>query len=89
MKEIAIEEVREMNYLEYKVQLLCQLGLTDTDKVKHHLAERCANAQTESKKRIQIDNAARKIMMDYYDGDRTFVFKGPKKKKTNTSKVLH
>lgn len=76
MKDIAVEEVHKMDYLDYKAKLLHQIGLTDLDKVKKHLVEKCANSTSELNKRIKIDNAARQIMMDYYDGDRTYVVKG-------------
>ena len=72
--DIVPEELPDMNYLDYKAKLLYQIGLTDIDGVKEYLASKCANAPTESKKRIQIDNAARQIMMEYYDGDRSFIF---------------
>lgn len=71
--ETVLEETEEMDYLDYKAKVLYQLGLTDFDEVKAYLEEKCANATTETKKRIQIDNAARKIMMEYYEGDRSFV----------------
>lgn len=71
--EIILEEVEEMNYLEYKVEILFQMGLTDKAKVQSYLEGKCANATTELKKRIQIDNAARKIMDEFFDGSREFV----------------
>lgn len=75
MAEVVLvsEEVEEMNYLEYKTEVLFELGLTNKGKVKSYLEEKCANAQTELKKRIQIDNAARKLVDDFYDGSRDFV----------------
>lgn len=71
--EIILEEVEEMNYLEYKTEILFQLGLTNKAKVQSYLEEKCANAATEIKKRIQIDNAARKLVDEFYDGSREFV----------------
>lgn len=67
------EEVEEMNYLEYKTEILFEFGLTNKEKVQSYLEEKCANATTEIKKRIQIDNAARKIMDEFFDGSREFV----------------
>lgn len=60
-------------YIEYKTKVLYQLGMTDHIEVKAHLERKSANAETDLKKKIQIDNAARTIMMDFYDGDMTFV----------------
>ena len=71
--EIILEEVEEMNYLEYKTEILFQLGLTNKAKVQSYLEEKCANAATEIKKRIQIDNAARKLVDEFYDGSKEFV----------------
>lgn len=70
--EIVPEEMQEMDYLQYKTDVLYQLGLTNKEDVKEYLENKCKDAPTELKKRIQIDNAARTIMMAYYDGDRTF-----------------
>ena len=73
--ELIPEENQEMNYIEYKTELLYQLGINDRIAVKAYLSRQCSNAPTEMKKRIKIDNAARTIMMNYYDGDRTFCIK--------------
>lgn len=83
--EIVPEEMIEMDYLEYKTEVLYQLGLSDMEGVREYLKGKCANAPTELKKRIQIDNAARKIMMDYYDGDRTYC----KTRKAKTGSYYH
>ena len=71
--EIVPEEMEEMDYLKYKTEILFQIGLTDRDMVESYLEEKCANATSETNKRIKIDNAARKLMDDFYDGDRTYV----------------
>lgn len=70
---IASEELIEMNYLQYKTEILFQIGLTDRGMVESYLEEKCANATSEANKRIKIDNAARKLMDDFYEGDRTYV----------------
>ena len=72
--EVATEDMmrKTMDYVDFKAELLCQLGLNNKEEVKAHLKSKSANAETELKRRIQIDNAARTIMMEYYDGDRTF-----------------
>ena len=67
------EEVEEMDYLEYKTEILFQLGLTNKAKVQSYLEEKCANAATEIKKRIQIDNASRKLVDEFFDGSKEFV----------------
>ena len=72
---IPMEEVEKMNYLDYKAKILYQIGLTDIDSVKAYLEEKSIDAPTELNKRVKIDNAARQIMMDYYDGDRTFILR--------------
>ena len=66
------EEVVDMDYLAYKVGILSEFGLDDEAKVKRHLSTACANAATETQRRIQIDNAAKKMLNDYYDGDLYF-----------------
>ena len=70
-------EVNElhMDYLDYKVSVLKQLGLTNTSLTEIYLYNCSRNAPTENIRRTRIDNAARKILMDYYDGDRTYVAK--------------
>ena len=69
-------EVNElhMDYLDYKVSVLKQLGLTNTNLTEKYLYNCSRNAPTENIRITRIDNAARKILMDYYDGDRTYVF---------------
>ena len=67
------EDCIRVDYLVYKTEVLRQLGLTDKFAVKEYLKRSCKNAATETKRKIQIDNAARKLMMDFYDGDRTYI----------------
>lgn len=69
-------EVNELNmdYLDYKVHVLKQLGLTNTKLTEMYLYNVSRNAPTENIRITRIDNAARKILMDYYDGDLTYVF---------------
>ena len=72
-EDIVQEEQQEMNYVKYKTEILYQIGLTDKALVKEYLEEKCANATSETNKRIKIDNAARQLMDDFYNGDRTYV----------------
>lgn len=70
------EEDKCMNakqYLTYKTKVLYQLGLTDHIEVKRYLEKKCEGAETVLKAKIKIDNAARTIMDDFYNGDKTFV----------------
>ena len=61
------------DYLDQKVEILGQLlAYIDTDVVKDYIKKRVANAPTEQKREVQIDNICRTIMNDYYNGDRSF-----------------
>lgn len=73
MVEVLTEEAMRGDYLDFKVNLLEEIGLTDVGAVKQYLKAKSSNAATEMKRRIQIDNAARKLMMDFYDGDTSYV----------------
>lgn len=73
MVEVLTEEAMRGDYLDFKVNLLAEIGLTDEGAVKQYLEAKSSNAATETKRRIQIDNAARKLMMDFYDGDTSYV----------------
>lgn len=67
------EDCIRVDYLVYKTEVLRQLGLTDKAAVKAHLQRKSKDADTELKRKIQIDNVARTMLMNYYDGDRTYV----------------
>lgn len=71
-KEIDMME-ENMDYLDYKVKVLAQLGLTNKKLVELYLHCASRNATTENSRITRIDNAARKILTDYYDGDSTYV----------------
>ena len=53
--------------------MLKQIGLTDKEAVRNYLIAAISNAKTESVKETRLDNAARKLMMDFYDGDQSFI----------------
>ena len=63
----------ELDYLDQKVEVLghIMVGL-DKEAVKSYIARNTANAKTEAKREIRIDNITRTIMMDYFNGDRSF-----------------
>ena len=69
-------------YLNQKVEVLSHI-MTGLDKnlVTSYIARKVKNAQTESGREIQIDNIAKTIMMDYFNGDRSFCLKSAKKGK--------
>lgn len=57
-------------YIERKCTLLYQCGLIKTNAVRQVLHK----ASLQSKQpEISIDNMARKLIMSYHDGDRTYV----------------
>lgn len=66
----------EKDYIKYKARVLKQLGLKNETAVLEYLKKKTAKATSESQKEIQCDIAARTILMDFYDGDMTFVKKG-------------
>ena len=70
------------SYLDQKVEVLSHI-MTGLDKelVHDYIARRVKNAQTESKREIQIDNVSKTIMMDYFNGDRSFCLKSKRKGK--------
>ena len=72
---MAHKNVSETNYLAYKVKILKQLGLTDTKATEAYLANASRYATTETKRQIQIDNAAKTLLFNFYDGDRTYTDK--------------
>ena len=70
---MSTESYISKNYLEHKVKVLKQIGLTDKEAVRNYLIAAISNAKTESVKETRLDNAARKLMMDFYDGDQSFI----------------
>ena len=58
--------------LEILRELMDELDSLDEDAVKSYIV-RNITATDEARREIQIDNLVRKVLMDYYEGDRTFV----------------
>ena len=73
--EATTEENMRVDYIDFKTELLGHFGLTNADAVRKYLTNACCNAKTELKRRIQIDNAGRQLLKNYYDGDRTYAHK--------------
>ena len=48
-----------------KASLLYQFGLSNIDKVRQHLTSKATN-------QTQLDNTARQMLSDFFNGDRTF-----------------
>lgn len=73
----------EKDYIDQKIEVLNELILgLDKETVKSHIASRIT-ATTESKRDIQVDSLARQILMDYYDGDRSFCVKSKRRSKAH------
>ena len=73
MRTVRAEPCYEQDYLDFKVCVLNQIGLHSIQKTKAYMAEHSKNSTTEEQRIVRIDNAARKLMMDFYDGDQTYV----------------
>lgn len=62
------------DYIAYKVKVLDQLGLHNSKKVEAYLYKASQGATTETSRNIRIDNAARQLLVDFYDGDKTYAY---------------
>ena len=58
--------------IEAKARFLRQFGLNDTDKVIEYLNEHIANVD-ERNINVRLNNLAKTMLNNYYNGDRTFV----------------
>lgn len=61
------------NPIDYKCHVMEELGMTDTKAIKEHLCKRIEGITDKSLFERRLDNACRQMIMDFYDGDRTFV----------------
>ena len=66
---------QDVDYIDFKVELLYQCGLGNKAGVKAYLREACKNAPTEVKRKIRIDNACSQLLDNYYNGDHTYAYK--------------
>lgn len=62
-----------MDYIREKCRVLKELGLTNTKAIKEYLKAETADIADEEKRENKIDRLARTLIMNYYDGDRTYV----------------
>lgn len=66
----------EKEYLKEKLRTLRDFGLTDKAALKDYLEEKLDAMPDNSKRDIQLDNICRQLILNFLDGDRTFVKKG-------------
>ena len=59
--------------IKYKCGVLEELGLTDTEKVKSYIKEKTNGMENDAAFERRLDNVCRQMIMDFYDGDKTFV----------------
>lgn len=87
-----------MSYMSQKCEVLYDLGVTDTEKLEEYLSAETASITNEAKKEAKIDRLCHDVLMNFYDGDETFVFDEnltaeeyyeKLKKKYKTTKMLH
>lgn len=75
-------ETQGKDYLEQKVDVMVEFGLTDEEALREYLVRETANDPTEKSREMHIDRLVRTIIDNYYDGDRTFVKDNSDKCKT-------
>ena len=68
--------INNRDYIKDKVKILSHIGLKNKAAVEAYLREKTANCTSKEQMEIKCDIAARSIIMNFYDGDRTFVNKG-------------
>lgn len=66
------EQPKAKTYIEHRVDMLAEFGISDTAALKSYLINKTKNATSEVKKEIQVDNICKTILDDYFNGDRTF-----------------
>ena len=62
-----------MEYINTKCATLADLGISNRRKLKNYFISETANISDPTQRENKIDRLARSIIMNYYDGDRTFV----------------
>lgn len=72
--------MEEKTYLEQKVDVLYDIGMSDKHAIREYLKSETKNDISEEARENHIDRLARDMMMNYYDGDVSFV-------KTNKTKA--
>lgn len=63
---------RRTNYISYKVQILCEIGLTNIELVRQTLESTTNHINDRCQKEFAIDKVARQMYNAYFDGDRTY-----------------
>jgi hypothetical protein len=66
---------RHKSYLSYKVQILHEIGLTNSALVKQSIESAVQNINDRTKREFAIDKIARQMYNSFYDGDRTYCAK--------------
>lgn len=61
------------SHLELKIEVLNDVGINDTAKVKAYLENAIKGLQTEEQKQRRLDLLARNMISAYFEGDRKFV----------------
>ena len=64
------------NHLSYKVQILYDIGLTNSLLVRRTIEDAVQNINDKRQKEFIIDKIAKQMWESYYDGDRTYCQKG-------------
>ena len=59
--------------IKHKVKVLGQLGINNKEKLKSYLNKRTSGITDDVKLDQRLDIICRKIILDFYDGDKTFV----------------
>lgn len=69
---------KKVDYITLKVELLDDFGLTDNESVEQYLREK-TSSMNEMQMEIMVDNIAKTMIANFFDGDTTYIKKKKKK----------
>ena len=64
-----------VEYIDFKVKVLKELGMKNTDKVKAYLTTEIKGISTEYSQQAKVDRLCHDMISNYFEGDKTFVRK--------------
>ena len=66
--------ISKRDYMQYKITILDELGMHDSDGLRAKLAPIVELAKTRRELECRLDRACRKLLMNFYDGDKTYAY---------------
>ena len=64
---------KSKSYINYKIRILSEIGICNKAKLKSYLESETANIRNEVRLERRVDELCRKLIINYFEGDETFI----------------